>query len=247
MSRKLVFAAVIVGVSLGGYVLASPSPNGDPFQAIWDAINSLEQQIANIQLIPGPQGESGPQGLQGEVGPMGPQGEQGSRGEQGLSGIQGPQGERGPQGIPGISFHLYDGSNQDLGVLISANVYDNLKRYTTYLPSLGVLANLEVDFRNRTVTLTAGMNGGIFFSGSNCTGTAYSRNQSGASIDWHQIIKVGPRYFTYRGSSQQNVVSYSYLESICQNTNQESSQGYIMQEIYLPFGVLYWPAKIVTQ
>lgn len=44
---------------------------------IWKAITRLEEQIRDIQLIPGPQGE---QGVQGEVGPMGPQGPQGMAG-----------------------------------------------------------------------------------------------------------------------------------------------------------------------
>ncbi len=201
----------------------------------------------NTQGIQGPKGDKGDKGDPGEQGLKGDQGipgQQGDKGDPGTQGPAGPQGEVGLQGVPGMSFHVYDGNNQDLGVLINADVYGNLKTYTTYLPSLGVLAGFEVDFRNRTVKLTAGMNGGIFFSGSNCTGTAYSRNQSGATIDWHQIIKVGSRYFTYRGSPQQNVVSYSYVESICQNTSEESSQGYVMQEINLPFGATVWPLKI---
>src|SRR3989344_4512667 len=213
----------------------------------------------NTQGIQGPKGDTGiagPQGPQGEKGDKGDPGEQGSKGNQGIPGQQGdkgdtgvqgpagPQGEMGLQGASGMSFHVYDGNNQDLGVLINADVYGNLKTYTTYLPSLRVLVGFEVDFRNRTVNLTAGMNGGIFFSGSNCAGTAYSRNQSNSSIDWHQIIKVGSRYFTYKGSSQQNIISYSYMDPTCKNTSEESSQGYLMQEIYLPFGATVWPLDI---
>ena len=63
---------MVLTILFAGRVMASKP--GDPFQAVWDAINSIKQQIANIQLIPGPQGQ------QGELG---------------------PQGERGPQGLPG--------------------------------------------------------------------------------------------------------------------------------------------------
>lgn len=88
----------------------------------------LQEQIANIELMPGPQGEQGPagadgqdgaaftydmftaeqlealrgpQGLQGEIGPAGADGAQGIQGIQGIQGPQGPQGEMGPQGEKG--------------------------------------------------------------------------------------------------------------------------------------------------
>ena len=64
----------------------------NPFQKIWDAILDLQEQINNIQLIPGPQGKPGPQGPQGE------KGIQGGKGEQGEQGQQGPQGEKGEPG-----------------------------------------------------------------------------------------------------------------------------------------------------
>lgn len=41
---------------------------GIPFQQIWHAITDLQEQIDNIQLIPGPQGEQGPPGEQGPKG-----------------------------------------------------------------------------------------------------------------------------------------------------------------------------------
>ena len=64
-------------------------------------IATVNAQIANIQLTPGPQGETGPQGIQGETGPQGIQGETGPQGIQGETGPQGIQGETGPQGIQG--------------------------------------------------------------------------------------------------------------------------------------------------
>ncbi|MFC1687081.1 collagen-like protein [Patescibacteria group bacterium] len=45
---------------------------GNPFTALWQALANLQEQIDNIQLIPGPEG---PQGPQGETGPQGPAGE----------------------------------------------------------------------------------------------------------------------------------------------------------------------------
>ena len=50
---------------------------GDPLAAVWAAIADLQQQIDNIHLIPGPQGEPGLNGQPGEQGPMGLQGSAG--------------------------------------------------------------------------------------------------------------------------------------------------------------------------
>lgn len=76
----------------------------------------LQEQIANIELMPGPQGPAGADGQDGAAftydmftaeqleslrGPQGPQGETGPAGADGAQGIQGPQGERGPQGEMG--------------------------------------------------------------------------------------------------------------------------------------------------
>ena len=53
-----------------------------------------DEQIAQIELLPGPQGP------QGEPGPQGPKGEKGDKGD---TGEQGLQGEPGPQGLPGAT------------------------------------------------------------------------------------------------------------------------------------------------
>ena len=53
-----------------------------------------DEQIAQIELLPGPQGP------QGEPGPQGPKGDKGDKGD---TGEQGLQGEPGPQGLPGAT------------------------------------------------------------------------------------------------------------------------------------------------
>lgn len=60
------------------------------------AIAALQQELADIELTPGPEGPEGPQG---EPGPAGPQGEPGPQGE---IGPQGPQGEPGSSGTSGV-------------------------------------------------------------------------------------------------------------------------------------------------
>jgi len=74
------------------------------------AIAALQQELAEIELTPGPQGEPGPAGPEGPEGPQGPEGAQGPKGDTGDpgpkgdtgdQGAEGPQGEQGPQGDMG--------------------------------------------------------------------------------------------------------------------------------------------------
>ena len=113
MNKKIILVGVVslaLVLTSVGAVSAKEQPNGQPFKAIWNAIKALQKQVANIQLIPGPQGPAGPtgpqgpkgdQGLQGLTGPQGLTGLQGPKGEQGLLGQVGPQGEVGPSGPAG--------------------------------------------------------------------------------------------------------------------------------------------------
>jgi hypothetical protein len=76
-------------------------------------VSFVEEQIAAIELIPGPQGESGKDGVDGKdftydmftseqlEALRGPAGEKGDMGLQGLDGAQGPEGPVGPQGEQG--------------------------------------------------------------------------------------------------------------------------------------------------
>lgn len=76
--------------------------------ALQAEIDGLEQDLANIELTPGPVGDAGPQGgqgPQGDAGPQGvagPQGDAGPAGAQGSAGVDGADGAQGPQGDQGI-------------------------------------------------------------------------------------------------------------------------------------------------
>ena len=61
----------------------------------------VDNLINNIQLTPGPKGDTGEQGPQGEVGPKGDTGSKGDPGEKGDKGDKGDTGETGPAGAKG--------------------------------------------------------------------------------------------------------------------------------------------------
>lgn len=102
---------------LGTAVIAQSTPEGQPFQAIWDAIQNLQNQIDNIELLPGPQGHPGPEGPQGLKGEQGLQGLQGEKGERGETGSQGPQGEQGPRGT---NIVILDSQNKLVGIYMGS-------------------------------------------------------------------------------------------------------------------------------
>ena len=84
-------------------------------------IEFVNQEIKEIELTPGPQGERGLQGEQGPKGDTGATGPQGPQGERGLQGEQGPQGEKGEPGdggnaesVNGISIMVLTQSEYDL-------------------------------------------------------------------------------------------------------------------------------------
>jgi len=83
--------------------IKSTQSNGQPFNEIWNAIYDLQNQVNNIQLIPGPVGPQGEVGPKGDTGDRGEQGHRGEVGPQGESGQKGDTGDIGPQGNDGLS------------------------------------------------------------------------------------------------------------------------------------------------
>jgi Collagen triple helix repeat (20 copies)/Thrombospondin type 3 repeat len=75
----------------------TPSQLQQQINDLRNDLTLLQDQVNNIQLIPGPAGPQGPPGvpgLKGDTGDIGPQG------PPGVPGPAGPQGERGPPGEP---------------------------------------------------------------------------------------------------------------------------------------------------
>ncbi len=78
---------------------------------LWNAIVGLQNQINNIQLIPGPPGPEGPLGEQGAPGPQGEQGLQGPEGSQGLPGPAGSDASCGFKLMPAVNVYIAPNSD----------------------------------------------------------------------------------------------------------------------------------------
>lgn len=82
-------------------------------------VDALEQDLANIELTPGPQGDKGDTGDTGATGPAGPQGIPGEQGLQGVAGNDGADsivaGPPGPPGQDGISIQGPPGPEGEVG------------------------------------------------------------------------------------------------------------------------------------
>jgi hypothetical protein len=90
MNKYILSVALLSVLVVVGSVSVAHGSN--PWEAVWEAIEDLQAQIASIDLVPGPQGPAGADGAQG------PQGLQGEPGPQGPQGVQGPTGPQGPAG-----------------------------------------------------------------------------------------------------------------------------------------------------
>ena len=75
----------------------TPSQLQEQINSLRNDLTLLQDQVNNLELIPGP---AGPQGPPGVPGPKGDTGDIGPQGPPGVPGPAGPQGERGPPGEP---------------------------------------------------------------------------------------------------------------------------------------------------
>ena len=132
ISRIAVSMAIVFVLITASATAVKPT---NPLDAVWDAIYNLQQevdvlridlqnQIDNIELIPGPKGDTGAQGLAGQNGiscwdlngngigdpaedvnsdnnydALDCKGQKGDTGNQGIQGLKGDTGEQGPSGI----------------------------------------------------------------------------------------------------------------------------------------------------
>lgn len=229
MKKTLVILGATLSVLLAVQVVGAQT-GGSPFAEIWGVIADLKRsifnltaQVANIQLTPGPQGPPGPHGEQGEPGP------------------QGPQGDPGPQGLPGLAgqqLHLYDASNQDLGVLVDGfpNGFSGGSITTYFVNEAIFLGFLETGVPGSFgVEISSLIGPSVRYFQQNCSGTPYTGRSPHLALA--SFIPTVNRLFKFAtGPTVNGVQTLSYLDvSGCTNYPQSNGYLYPLQEIPLPF------------
>ena len=158
---------------------------------------SIHWNRAGVAGAPGPQGAQGPQGPQG---PQGSQGAQGPQGPQGPSGLQGPQGPRGADGLPGA-----DGAPTITfanGAPVLGLVFWGIDPDDATQGVYAALINVNGAIIGARMRLMFGPNGPvynwltnykIYYTTSDCTGTAY--------IPTAAFVPFSSRYVAQQGSN----------------------------------------------
>lgn len=161
--KKTITIVVALGMILSiNMAVAKANPNGGPFQALWGAIEDLQNQIDNFVALPGPAGPEGPQGEKGEDGADGADGEKGDPGEDGEDGAD------GADGTDASALHLFDANNQDLGILLDSEGIG--KSFHTFLPALSARASF--DYGQDIATFTP-QRLNVFYEEAGCGGTMF--------------------------------------------------------------------------
>lgn len=182
-------------------VLAKDQPDGAPFEAIWKAIKNLQEQINNIQLIPG------------SPGPTGPPGPQGLQGELGLQGPPGPIGPRGEPGPAGLNLKVVDANGDEVGYLLSINGKENVQAVGIFNTNLNLITSYflysgevwDGDTENR-------FGEELVYKSSDCTGEPYSMYLNNPYL----LVGIGPgddRHY-YKADGYNDIIKNFTFNSI---------------------------------
>lgn len=223
---SLVVAMVVMTASLS---VVSAANEKNPFEMVWAAIKDIQEQIVNIALLPGPQGEQGPVGATSTVpGPIGP---------------QGPQGEPG-EGGP--SLVLKDANGQNLGILLgSTRGGSSERKYETYLPDIDVFLQIVERTSARTVIIDDNPPV-IYFTELNCLGTPFDGTSS-ASKSVTPVLANGKTY-KITGPSLNSPVAKSRLDQATCSNGEQQLGGILAEEITLPFNEpIAYPLSVVLE
>ena len=126
----------------------------------------------------GAKGDTGDRGATGAAGPAGATGDRGpagATGANGAAGPAGPQGPAGPAGPAGGGIRLIDGNNVTLGTVVSST-----RAGATVVTSSAYQVTVNFDG-----TFTPAQ---IYYTGANCTGTAYLNDGNGGTGPFDRIF-----------------------------------------------------------
>lgn len=244
----LITAFLVVAFAMPAAAILAKDNENNPFVALWDAITGLQEQIDNIELIPGPKGDKG------DPGELGPKGDKGDTGERGPKGDQGEKGDTGEQGPAGTSLHLYDANGQDLGILINTNY----TKHFTIVPGTDFVIQFSDNDQTQEAKVFSANGGGsgginrVYFTEPNCEGTPMVN--TGANTPHRlALLKTGAplKYFRFTGvgNTSLEVQSYSNTNPVqCQSIQTIIGDASILEEVLLPFTEpLAWPLTIAEE
>lgn len=172
---------------------------------------------------------------QGEKGEQGEPGEQGIPGENGKDGLDG---KGGVDGKDGTDLHLFDGNNQDLGILTS----EEFPRFWTFLPTENVVLRFVQNGNNHTASLDI-TNTGFVFTQPACAGTPYSSLESTYP---NGILKTVNGFYRFTSDPAVNIDVQSSMnaDGSCV-ANFSTVKATPVEQVTLPLSFpLAWPLQI---
>jgi hypothetical protein len=179
---------------------------------------------------------------------IGPKGDTGSQGVPGSPGTDGAPGVQGPAGTSSNSPHLYDGNNQDLGLVL---YFDGDVTTKTLIPQLGVTANYDMYYEKLRLNNVV-----IHYSQINCLGNAMIDSDSSSHVTSASLEKLfvltGDESISrpvYRVVKNSTLSHTSWLSSNtgygCINQSAGPSNLLTVEQVTLPFTEpLAYPLRI---
>lgn len=227
--KKIYTSVVAIVLLLGANFAAAANTNAEPFQDLWDAIAGLQQQIDEIELIPGPPGPTGEDGEDGlscwdlngngigdpeeDVNDDGNFDALDCQGPQGEQGVVGPEGPIGPAG-PGLK--VVDANGDEVGHFVDFEMPAGDRHHDVRVFNTDLRLFLALEMYGATFTEhpDGGSNTSLYFTTTDCSGSAYVRDFSSP----YRMVKTesapGSRDFTYyRADSFDDVFTDLHIHS----------------------------------
>jgi len=219
--KKTLLGLTLFLLMLSGASLVSAGSSGQPFSLLWDAIEFLQEQIDDIELLQGEQGEDGEKG---------------------------DKGDDGADGSDGTNLALRDGNGQYLGIPISASERND-GFIIAFFPDEGVTMSFINSRPADVVLFNQTQMDQIFYLEETCGGTPYTRfsgSPAGSVVyDDNRLFK----YIAQPGVSTTTVwVDHARDGLVCDNQVHIGNDIFPLEEIPLPFTLpLAWPLVIVSE
>ncbi len=142
--------------------------------------------------------------------------------------LVGPQGPIGPEGPAGQQLHLFDGNNQDLGIVVFASA----NKYTTYSFDQGGFFFDFIGGKLTTLQLPH-----LYYTELDCVGSPYVTDYYGLPLPKEILLSIPlQQYFSIPGGSI-FLTAKSTKDNVgaCDNFGNSSGNYWLLQPFTLPF------------